>query len=498
MFLTDFQSISMTMIKTGLIGLTISAVLYAVFAVLTRKRFTAPIRTHVLRYIFLTYLLCVLMLTLAPQSDGRLDAKANLIPFFSVIYALKSGFPTAQYLIILNIFMFVPMGIFLPCVFKITDKLYRTVLISFVTTLTIEILQVLLPGRAFDIDDILLNTLGAAVGYALRAMYIWIFKKSEQKIITRIASLLTLAVIPVFLLVFSLVEGTKEFEYGFNLYVGGPDDVEIHYTGELPDTADIYVQSDYDPQAELQKVMKTFDIDGEPVEDESCITVCDGEKKLSIAKWRNSWDCELRNPIKKEIDMKEEGLEECAKSSLQKYGLWRESAFLSNIDDTYADLSGNYPEGIGMDIDPVTGEAILPNGVIVSGKVVSFAIDKPISYWTASVFFDSEGVRQISYIDMPFEHYCKVDLISPEEALKALTLTDRYYMNFDDGEKPIIQPEKMIVDQISLTYTDGNDLKYKLPAWKLEGKFFGDCICDDGTTESGSARGYMIIEAIKQ
>ena len=61
--------------------------------------------------------------------------------------------------------MFVPMGVFLPWVFPKLGRLYKAVLIFLGATLLIELLQAVLPGgRAFDIDDILLNAFGGAIG----------------------------------------------------------------------------------------------------------------------------------------------------------------------------------------------------------------------------------------------------------------------------------------------------------------------------------------------
>lgn len=153
MYLNSFYGIASAMIKTGAVGLAASAVIYAAFALLTRKKLAAPMKTHILRYVFLTYCLCVLMITLRAQDTAYSRyADANFYPLFSVISALMSGFKTAKYLIILNIIMFMPLGILLPCVFKRINSLHSAALISFLATLTIECIQIFLPGRAFDIE----------------------------------------------------------------------------------------------------------------------------------------------------------------------------------------------------------------------------------------------------------------------------------------------------------------------------------------------------------
>ena len=66
-----------------------------------------------------------------------------------------------------NIIAFIPFGIFLPLLGNKTKKPGRTLFISFVVFLAIEIVQLFsLTGRA-DIDDVLLNMLGCLLGYCL-------------------------------------------------------------------------------------------------------------------------------------------------------------------------------------------------------------------------------------------------------------------------------------------------------------------------------------------
>lgn len=65
-----------------------------------------------------------------------------------------------------NIMLFIPLGFFMPIVFKSTRKFYKTVLISFAITFSIEFFQYFI-GRSSDIDDIITNLLGAIIGYVI-------------------------------------------------------------------------------------------------------------------------------------------------------------------------------------------------------------------------------------------------------------------------------------------------------------------------------------------
>jgi len=137
MYFGDVGHTVYTMFFTGLFGLLLAAPVYALVWILTRRRFPAKAGMHALRYLFLTYLICVGMLTLVP-SGFDMQGGVNLVPFSSIAEAFLSTSEVALGLIFLNILMFVPMGIFLPWVFPKVDRLYKAVLISFGATLLIE------------------------------------------------------------------------------------------------------------------------------------------------------------------------------------------------------------------------------------------------------------------------------------------------------------------------------------------------------------------------
>ena len=61
--------------------------------------------------------------------------------------------------------MFIPFGLLCPVVFKRTRAWWKTVLTAFGTSFLIEFIQYFI-GRSCDIDDLIMNTLGACIGYA--------------------------------------------------------------------------------------------------------------------------------------------------------------------------------------------------------------------------------------------------------------------------------------------------------------------------------------------
>lgn len=103
-------------------------------------------------------------LGLAQKTEGGI----NLIPF--VIFsdcaeAFRIG-DTSYFLInfVGNIVMFLPIGFFLPLLWWVSVP--HAVLTGFCVSLFVELCQLLQP-RGTDIDDLWLNTLGAAIGALL-------------------------------------------------------------------------------------------------------------------------------------------------------------------------------------------------------------------------------------------------------------------------------------------------------------------------------------------
>ena len=66
-----------------------------------------------------------------------------------------------------NVAMFVPLGLFLPAMWPKLQRAWKAIPAGVLTIALVEIIQLLtLRGRC-DIDDVLLNVIGIAVGYGL-------------------------------------------------------------------------------------------------------------------------------------------------------------------------------------------------------------------------------------------------------------------------------------------------------------------------------------------
>lgn len=84
--------------------------------------------------------------------------------------------------ILLNIAMFLPLGVLLPLSFKIFRKWYCTYFVGFFLSFAIECVQKVFHLGIFEVDDILNNTLGVMIGFGIYALgaFTVFFKKNKQ------------------------------------------------------------------------------------------------------------------------------------------------------------------------------------------------------------------------------------------------------------------------------------------------------------------------------
>lgn len=66
-----------------------------------------------------------------------------------------------------NIALFLPLGIFPPLLNRHMRRLWKNILLATGLMISAEILQALLLVGTCDVDDVLLNVLGAAIGYGI-------------------------------------------------------------------------------------------------------------------------------------------------------------------------------------------------------------------------------------------------------------------------------------------------------------------------------------------
>lgn len=114
---------------------------------------------------FIIYLVVVLGATLL--RPGYMESAFYWRIFSSYKAAWVSGSYTEWRNLILNIMMFVPLGIYIPIVFQRLNKFYKVYLVGLLLSVSIEIIQWKVGSGVGEMDDIFNNTLGTMIGYGI-------------------------------------------------------------------------------------------------------------------------------------------------------------------------------------------------------------------------------------------------------------------------------------------------------------------------------------------
>lgn len=79
-----------------------------------------------------------------------------------------------------NVLIFVPFGFFMPMASRYRN-FFITVFYSFGLSFCVEIFQLVTKVGTFDVDDLLLNTIGGTIGYITFAICNWIRRRHGAK-----------------------------------------------------------------------------------------------------------------------------------------------------------------------------------------------------------------------------------------------------------------------------------------------------------------------------
>ncbi len=150
---------------------------------------------RVVAAVFILYILVVVFLLVLPNGyrghnvlvggltwerwSGYVRREFNLVPLHSLsqqVNSILSGQSGARGIIYLvgNLVGFVPLGYFLPRLF-VRQRRFLTFLVTALLAIAfLELVQVFSMNGSFDVDDIILNAIGASVGY-------WMVRKTFAK-----------------------------------------------------------------------------------------------------------------------------------------------------------------------------------------------------------------------------------------------------------------------------------------------------------------------------
>ena len=161
-------------------GLTVILPLLITFAILSsiykRKEIPQTKMRFFMLFVFAIYMLAVFYLTGVGtifdlhRNGIEIDHGFNALPFSRDIDV------TAYFL---NVLLFVPFSFLVPFIWP--NRAKYTVLSGFLFSLLIETSQ-LFNSRQTDIDDLLMNTLGALIGYLMYCIFAKIIKRTTTPV----------------------------------------------------------------------------------------------------------------------------------------------------------------------------------------------------------------------------------------------------------------------------------------------------------------------------
>lgn len=164
----------------------LQAVLAATLFILIRYYTCRKKHAHIIFGVLcVVYTACVVYFTMI--RGGRLDLTGfNAtwpLPFWKAIQYCQYGLTTNRS--VLNVILFIPLGYLLSDVLTLKSgkriRWWQIALCGFAGSLAIETTQLVFHRGVFELDDLIKNTMGAAVGYAVWRGLERLRKKPDKK-----------------------------------------------------------------------------------------------------------------------------------------------------------------------------------------------------------------------------------------------------------------------------------------------------------------------------
>lgn len=141
------------------------------------------------KLMFGVYIVCLIYFLFFAESTGRtFEGRTyhyNLVLFKEIkrflTYRESLGVTAVMLNLVGNIAAFIPFGFFWPVIRNKCRSFFYMVLFSFEFSLIVETIQLVSKVGSFDVDDMLLNTLGGAIGYLVFTVLNWMRRNYYAK-----------------------------------------------------------------------------------------------------------------------------------------------------------------------------------------------------------------------------------------------------------------------------------------------------------------------------
>lgn len=138
--------------------------------------------------LFVGYILALIYFLFFAERFGQLTFEEreyhyNLVLFQEIkrfwVYREQLGLWAVAANLLGNVVGFVPFGLILPVISRSARGFFFITFSGFTLSLCVETVQLVSKLGCFDVDDLLMNTLGAAFGYLLFAASHFIYRKTK-------------------------------------------------------------------------------------------------------------------------------------------------------------------------------------------------------------------------------------------------------------------------------------------------------------------------------
>ncbi len=214
----DFLQFVLSLLERGIglavaavaVGCVIFAAIYFIFRIKTKGTKKFPWGKAIAALMLVGYTAVLVYATLLRDSGGA--SVTNFHLFRAWREAWNSCSLQNWLNVLLNVALFIPLGILLPLLINRLRKWYALPVIGFGTSLFIELVQYATGRGMLDVDDLFANTLGGILGYCIVMAVLSLFGRKEKTLKKRLAYLAFPAAFAIVLV--GLYAGYHLKEYG--------------------------------------------------------------------------------------------------------------------------------------------------------------------------------------------------------------------------------------------------------------------------------------------
>lgn len=175
-----FQQFRHASLKRVIAMIVAIALFYVWMGITVMRRRQDSFFEGILQAAFFVYVFCVLTLTGYFIFFNEVSAQhwwhkmvervttregVNLQPL-----VFTRGYQLFNYEVVGNFIMLFPLGIFLPLLFKSLRNFFAVTIVAMMASVSIELMQLATNTRITDINDVILNTTGASLGFIAYAL----------------------------------------------------------------------------------------------------------------------------------------------------------------------------------------------------------------------------------------------------------------------------------------------------------------------------------------